>query len=251
MPELSVIIPCHNAAAHLPAAVASIRTQGVPVAEIIVVDDGSTDGTAALAKTLGAGVRVLRQTNAGPAAARNAGIRAARGAAIAFLDADDLWAPGWLATALPVLHATPATRMVLGHMQPFHDEAACDEAAGRRVLHGPPFFLFVFGCGVYRRRVFDEVGPIDETMRVSEDTDWFFRAWEGEVPMTRLDRVAVLYRRHPDSLTHALSLQEKGFLRVLKKSLDRRRVAPGRAAAAMPGLGAGFVAEPPAATPAP
>lgn len=239
MPEVTVIIPCYNAAAHLSAAVDSIRAQACPVKEILIVDDGSTDGTAELAATLGPGIRVLKQANSGPAAARNAGVRAAATDLITFLDADDFWEQGWLAEALTTFERHPETRMVLGHMHPFHDTED-----GLRVHHKGPFFLFVFGCGIYRRQVFDEVGLIDESMRLSEDTDWFFRAWERQVSMIRLDRLAVHYRRHARSMTHELNCKDKGFLNVLKKSLDRRRVSADQTAPELPGLSAGFLHEP-------
>jgi glycosyltransferase involved in cell wall biosynthesis len=90
--DISVIIPTYNNAAYLPAAVASVRAQAMAVREIIIVDDGSQDGTEAVIPTLGE-VRYLRQANAGPAAARNRGLAMAEGEWVAFLDADDTWTP--------------------------------------------------------------------------------------------------------------------------------------------------------------
>ena len=108
-PLVSVITPVWNAAATLAETVASVRAQSMPDWEMILVDDGSTDGARALAEALAAAEPRLRvlgwAENRGPAAARNAGIRAARGRYIAFLDADDLWRPDKLALQLAAMQA--------------------------------------------------------------------------------------------------------------------------------------------------
>ena len=100
-PRIAVVIPAFEAAATIAAAVASARDQTVAPAEIVVVDDGSTDQTAANAAA--AGARVLRQANAGPGAARNAGIRATAGEFVAFLDADDTFVLDKLALQVAAL----------------------------------------------------------------------------------------------------------------------------------------------------
>src|SRR5437764_381326 len=104
---ISVVIPCFNAAAFLEGAVRSIFAQETPGTEILIVEDASTDGSADVAAALAgryAGVRLLRQPgNAGPAAARNLGLRQASGRYVCFLDADDEYAPGFFAGVLPLL----------------------------------------------------------------------------------------------------------------------------------------------------
>jgi len=95
-PAISVVIPAYNAEAFVARAIESVLAQTLPVAEIVVVDDGSRDATADIAERLGGSIRVLRQSNSGPAAARNHGVRAARSEWIAFLDADDAWLPSKL-----------------------------------------------------------------------------------------------------------------------------------------------------------
>jgi len=91
--DVSVIVPAYNAQATLAAALRSALQQSVPPLEVVVVDDGSADGTAAVAEAFGPKVRLIRQANGGPGSARNTGIRAARGAWIGLLDADDIWLP--------------------------------------------------------------------------------------------------------------------------------------------------------------
>jgi glycosyltransferase involved in cell wall biosynthesis len=102
-PLVSVIVPAFDCADFLADAVGSVRAQGQPDLEIIVVDDGSRDGTPAVIRSLGGGIRSLRQPNQGPASARNAGLAQARGRFIAFIDADDLWAPTKIGAQLEAL----------------------------------------------------------------------------------------------------------------------------------------------------
>lgn len=91
--SVAAVVPAYNSAQFLPGAIASIRQQTAAIDEIIVVDDGSTDDTAAVVRRLGSDIRYIRQDNSGPSAARNAGIEAARSHWIALLDADDTWVP--------------------------------------------------------------------------------------------------------------------------------------------------------------
>src|SRR5262245_44893341 len=106
MIDLTVIIPTYNAGAMLGEAVRSVGDPG-PAGEILVVDDGSTDGSVADVTSL-PGVRVLKQSNGGPGAARNRAISEALGTVVAFLDADDLWLPGRTAALLTAARAPAA-----------------------------------------------------------------------------------------------------------------------------------------------
>lgn len=114
-PDISVVIPSYQSAAWLPAAIASVRAQSVPVREIIVVDDGSRDDTPAVAARI-PDIVYLRQDNAGPAAARNSGIARARGAWVAFLDADDTWTQDRLEDQLATLARHPELVLVASDM---------------------------------------------------------------------------------------------------------------------------------------
>jgi len=115
-PGISAIIPAYNSAPFIAQAIASIRAQSHPVDEIIVVDDGSTDDTAGVVRALGTDIHYLYQPNAGPSAARNQGVSAARGELIAFLDADDQWTPTRIAQQLAVFRQHPEVALVAGDM---------------------------------------------------------------------------------------------------------------------------------------
>jgi len=116
MIKVSAIIPVFNGAATLRQAINSVLDQGSCGLELIVVDDGSTDSTPAIIESYGARVQQIRQSNAGPAAARNAGVRSAHGEYLAFLDADDQWLPGMLDSAIVTLDSDPSCVMAYGNL---------------------------------------------------------------------------------------------------------------------------------------
>ena len=113
---ISVVIPAYNSAVFLPDCINSIRQQSVPLHEIIVVDDGSSDNTGAVVKTLGGNIIYIKQENQGPAAARNHGIQQATGDWIAFLDADDQWIPNKIELQLNCLGKHPELQLIAGDM---------------------------------------------------------------------------------------------------------------------------------------
>ena len=108
---VSVVIPVYNRASLVRRAVDSVLQQDTPAAEVIVVDDGSTDGTAPVLASYGGAIRVLRQENQGVSAARNHGVAASGGALIAFLDSDDRWLPGKLSCQAAYMIAHPEVQI--------------------------------------------------------------------------------------------------------------------------------------------
>jgi len=203
-------------------AVQSVLDQKYSPLEIIVVDDGSADGTATVARSLPETVRYLHQTNQGPAAARNRGIEHAQGDLIAFADADDLWPPGKLESQLAVLIKDRGVEIVMGRIQ---------QVLLSGEEFGEPAFSVNLGSAVIRKSVFDRVGLFDETMRYSEDVDWFMRAREAGVAIMTIDAVTLFYRQHEQNMTRGKSTSELNVLKALKRSLDRRRERAGVAAA--------------------
>lgn len=114
--KISAVIPAYNSAKFVNAAVASIHAQTAPVAEIIIVDDGSTDETEAVVRALPGNIVYYKQTNQGPSAARNKGIELATGDWIAFLDADDQWTADKIALQKAILEKYPELVLVAGDM---------------------------------------------------------------------------------------------------------------------------------------
>jgi glycosyltransferase involved in cell wall biosynthesis len=223
-PFVSVITPAYNAAHHLVNAVTSVERQRYEPLEIIVVDDGSTDATPDVIAALGDRVRAFRQDNAGPAAARNRGLAEARGELLAFCDADDAWPDGKLDLQVGRLQQDPELDVVLGRVQYFADGAELpnvhwEDQDAKTLTH------VHLGSGVYRRSVFEEVGPFDATLRFSEDVDWFYRARELGMNIRILPDVTLRYRVHRSNMTRGKRASDFGLTAVLKRSVDRRKAA--------------------------
>ena len=220
LPAVSVVIPCHNARRHLPATLRSVLAQREVTLDVVVVDDGSTDGSAELVEREFPGVRVLRQANQGVSAARNHGIEAARHDWVAFVDADDIWLPGKLAAQFERLRGEPGARMVCTSWivwtsdDPEPDAAALaalrDSAEGRRRAEpGPSGWIYpelLLDCHVWtsatmaERALLRELGGFDTGLRIGEDYDLWLRA-SRVTPILRVDTPYALYRHHPGNVT--------------------------------------------------
>lgn len=221
--SVSVILPVFNGERFLAEAIASIRRQSVRPLEIIIVDDGSTDGTPELIRSLGTDVRSVSQLNAGPAAARNTGIRLAQGEALAFLDADDVWPEdNTLAVLLAHLADEPRPDIVLGRVQSVVTDTNTD---GGEVLRpvAPPHRSSQLGSALLRAEVFRTTGLFDETLQYSEDMDWFMRAMDKGIVIQKIDDVTLLYRLHGQSMTFGRDAHDLSILHVLRTSIARRR----------------------------
>lgn len=215
-PLISVVIPVYNAAHYLAEAVASIAAQDYPNLEIIVVDDGSFDDVEATAAALPVDVRVLRQLNSGPSAARNRGIRDAAGDLIAFLDVDDLWPAGKLTASIEALEENDALDVVTGYGQLV--------GAGRDYVgSADESFPYYIGAALFRKRAFEAIGLFDEELRFGEDTDWFARARESGLSLERLEQTTLLVRRHEDNITRGIGGADTTPLKLVRNALRRRR----------------------------
>ena len=186
-PLVSIIVPCHNAAPWLAQTLESALAQTWPRLEIVVVDDGSTDASRAIAGNFAPrGVRLITQPNRGAAAARNAGLRAAGGDFVQFLDADDLLAPEKTAAQLERLLAVPPRHIASGPWARFHRdpvEALFVTEPTWRDLTGLEFQLLHYEAGwmmlpaawLCPRGLLDEAGPWDERLSLNDDGEYFSR----------------------------------------------------------------------------
>lgn len=224
--RVSVVVPVRDGAAFVAEALESVAAQSRPAEEVIVVDDGSADDSAAIAASFD-GVRVLRQAPAGPAAARNAGVAASSGELIAFLDADDTWTPDKLAYQVGHLEARPhlggvggsqRLRLTPGVPLPYW-AVRRDGTLNERLVAGtaPPSAL------VLRREAWELVGPMDPTLGVGEDTDWLLRASELGVRIEWLEKIVLNRRIHAGNLTRDELAMRRSLAFALKRRLDRRR----------------------------
>jgi glycosyltransferase involved in cell wall biosynthesis len=191
------------------------------VDEIVVVDDGSSDGSGDLARSFGPRVRCVRRAHSGLAATRNAAVREARGDVVAFLDADDLWPRGRLGLLLAALAANPACGIAQGRLQ----RMVPDPPAAGWKLVDESWRAPNVATALIRRDVFARVGPFDEQVAGADDVDWLLRAKEAGVREVQVDAVTLLYRRHDGNMTNDVAADQARLLRVLGRAVARRRAA--------------------------
>ena len=215
--RFTVVIPAYNAARTIGSTIRSVLGQTTQDFEVIIVDDGSTDETVKYASEFETDprVRVLRQSNRGPSAARNAGIAAARGSYVSTLDADDLWLPEYLDVMGAALDSSPQASLA------YTDAWVLDDLTGRvrrtsaMSYQRPPkgtlnprelFFLllewnFIYTSVTVRRSILEGVGGYDESLRTSEDWELWLRIVALGAPVVRPPGLLAIHRDHPRSLT--------------------------------------------------
>jgi glycosyltransferase involved in cell wall biosynthesis len=217
---ISCVIPVFNGEGFLLEAIKSVRSQHGVELEIIVVDDGSTDRSAELARSV-PGVRVVTQSNRGTAAARNYGLRLARGELIAFHDADDIWLPGKLAAQLATLQANPQADYCITMVSHFAVEAGTSVPG-----EGKPMLGRLMPCLLAWRRCFDRVGKLYTGTTGHAEQDWFIRARELGLVEVLVPEVFFHRRIHGKnfSIVHDATLG-KDWLAIARRQLERRRAA--------------------------
>lgn len=221
---VSVIIPAFNAEKYITEAIGSVLAQALRSAEIIVVDDGSTDGTSELVQRHG-NVRLVRQENAGVGAALNHGVRLAQGELVAFLSADDVWLPAKL--ELQFESARQPGQLVFGHMQHFVSPELSAEEAQALVCPPDPMPAFSAGTLLTRRDTFTTVGPFNESFAVGEFMDWYSRATDLGLRALMLEQVVSRRRVHAHNHS-TTTLREKSYAPVLRAIIARRRAGASR-----------------------
>ncbi len=222
---VSVVIPVFNGERFLAAAIESVLGQTYRPVEVIVVDDGSTDASVAVARAF-EGVRVIEQAHAGPGAARNRGVAAATGELLAFLDADDLMPPDKLALQVGHLRAHPDVGCVLGR-QELVIEPGTEKPLWAERGEAPLMSMVVPAA------LFDTVGGFDTAYFHGEDADWLLRARQHATVAT-LDSVVLHRRIHRDNLSNDTDALRRGTFRVLRDHMRRRRAQADRATKARP-----------------
>ncbi len=232
MPAVSVIVPTYNRRHTIGASVDSLLAQEGVDLEVVVVDDGSTDGTPALlAGMRDPRVRVVERPHAGIAATRNAGIAAARAPLIAFHDSDDLALPGRLAVPLDYLRAHPEVDLVIqnGRMLPPEDQPDAPEepwiapAVAQALAARPVGLAEVFRWNLgqlqgmcFTRRCLDATGPLDTSLRILDDLDLVLRV-TLHFAAVFLDVPAFAYRRHAGGVARDRATIREEAIRVAEK----------------------------------
>ncbi len=219
--RVSVVIPVRDGERYLGAAIESVLAQSHAPHEVVVVDDGSTDGSAAVGRAFGAPVIVVSQPAEGVSAAVNRGAEEATGELLAFLDADDLWPAGKLERQVAVLGERPDLGAVFGHAEHFAD----DRSAVRDGIQP----AYTRGTMLIRRAAFEAAGPFSVEWRLGEFVEWYARALDRGLRSLMLPEVALLRRVHDSNTGVKLRDDRVEYTRMLKSVLDRRRAEQGPA----------------------
>ncbi|PZW36956.1 glycosyl transferase family 2 [Humitalea rosea] len=224
--RISVLMPCRNAAPYLPDALGSVLQQQPPPFEVIAVDDGSTDATPTILAGFAPRVTLLRQPHRGVAAALNAAAGRARGEALAFLDADDLWLPGKLAAQQAALLAGPGLDGVFGHMRNFlsPDLPAAESAALARSVPLAPRPGLVKSTLLLRSAALQRLGGFDEARQAADFLAWYAAAQSRGFRWAMLPELVCLRRIHAGNMSRReRPRQHADYLLTMKSFLDARR----------------------------
>ncbi len=221
--SVSVIVPAYNAGLFLADALHSVLMQDRVPNEIIVVNDGSTDDTEDVLIEFGAKVICVSQTNQGIGAARNAGLGAAHGDIIAFLDADDLWPSHSLSCRLDKLLESPGIGLAYGAVEQFVSPHL--ETSVAASLFCPPGQLLAPHAGgcLIRRELFDRVGLYRTDIIVGETIDWILRARDCGESFGVVNETVMHRRIHGSNTVLQNQDQRTDYLKILRQTLDRRR----------------------------
>ena len=228
MPGVSVIIPAHNAEKFLGEALDSVFAQGIDSPEVVVVDDGSTDKTADVARSYGRGVLTLTQSRSGSGKARNTGLAATTGELVAFLDADDVWVIEKSSLQIPLLEGDPALGLVFSDMLSFDQNGPAARTYfqqrgfdGRCALSS--IFLYDMistPTVVMRRSCLADVGSFNESLAIGQDTDLWFRV-ALRFPFAVVPRPLVMRRFHSGNTTRDSRLLARCVVEIWGRYVDR------------------------------
>jgi glycosyltransferase involved in cell wall biosynthesis len=218
---VSVVIPAYNRENYVAEAIRSALGQTYPVGEIIVVDDGSTDGTGDIARSFGGLVRCQTQGHLGISRARNAGIAAAQGEFIALLDSDDLWLPQKLERQVRHLEAHPETEMVFGQMQAFISPEL--EATYGRKIDTSIVPVANASTVLLRKKTFARIGSFHHEKDGAEFIDWYSRAQDLGVTSFILPELVTRRRIHLNHSVRNRVRSHSSYAQVLKSILEYRR----------------------------
>ncbi|MGE0666723.1 MAG: glycosyltransferase family 2 protein [Sphingomonadales bacterium] len=222
---VSCILPVYNGADYLEEAVASVEAQSWGPVEILVVDDGSTDGTPDLIARLGTRVRAFRQENAGAAAARNLGLAHASGSFIGFHDADDLWLPQKIAVQMARFEARAELDLCICRAENWWIAELSHEAeaAGLALTEGR---TGAFPTVLARRSLFERTGPLDNRLRHLDMTEWLLRVADVGAVSEMIDEPLVRRRIHfSNTSRHRGDSEARERMIIAQNRISRRKLS--------------------------
>ena len=222
--DISVIIPVYNGGKYLAEAIESVLAQTLKPAEIIVVDDGSTDDSKEIARKYLPKVRTISQENKGAGAARNTGIQVAKGSFLAFLDADDLWTGQKSVIQYSFLEEHPETDLVFGKVEQFisPEFPAVYQGNLRKEMEIMPGYAS--GALLIEREKFLRVGLFNEQLEIGEFIDWFSRAKGLGLTHHAMDDIVLKRRIHGLNMGIYKRGHLKDYTALLREAIARKRI---------------------------
>jgi glycosyltransferase involved in cell wall biosynthesis len=223
--DVTIVVPVYNGARYLRAALDSVLTQDPAPREVVVVDDGSTDDTAAVMSEYADRIVAVHRPHAGYSPALNTGIEAATSTWVSFVDADDEWTPTSMADRWAAIDADPAVELVAGRTVQFLSPELPPEVADRYVFDDAPSRGHVLGATIVRRSTLHAVGRLDDSHGLTAAIDWMSRAMVAGVPTVEIDAVVLRRRIHGTnvSITTDHDARLKGLRDVVRAHHARRR----------------------------
>jgi glycosyltransferase involved in cell wall biosynthesis len=222
-PIVTAAIPVRNGDAYLAEAIESVLGQTRPCDQLIVVDNGSSDRSAEIARGYAPAVTLVSEPRVGIGAARNAALHAAKGSHVAFLDADDLWEPAKTSLQLAALAADPNLEIVFGHVRQFVSPDLDPENADSLSVPTEPQPGLYIGAMLATRTAIEAIGPWPEDVKVSDGLTFMLRMGELGIGNAMLGEVVTRRRVHGANHSIQNRSERAEFARMLKESLDRRR----------------------------
>jgi glycosyltransferase involved in cell wall biosynthesis len=222
-PVVGVVIPARNGERYLAQAIESVLEQTYQVLDLVVVDDGSTDGTRDVARRFAPDVRCLSGPHCGLGAARNAGVDAVRGDVVAFLDQDDVWVPTKLELQVAALERAPTLDLVFGHVCEFLSPDLEPGVAERLRCRPEPRPAALPGTMLATRSAISRVGPFSTRWVSNDFMAWLLLAREFALKELMLAEHVLFRRLHGANFSHRTDVTHAEYLLVLKEALVRRR----------------------------
>jgi len=222
--SVAVVIPVHNGERYLGEAVESALSQTLAPANIIVVDDGSEDGTPDVVRRFRPRVDYIRQDRSGAGSARNRGVAMTTGELVAFLDADDVWLLDKLQRQMEALPHDESAAMVFGSVVQFPSPDLDERSRAALHFNSDPMPGPCASTLLIRRRDFMRAGWFDPKLALGDFVEWYSRARDTDIGEVKLNAVVCRRRLHQNNMSRRLRPAWSDYAKVLKGILDRRRL---------------------------
>jgi len=223
--SFSVIVPVYNGQKYLRETLESLVNQDYNSFEIIAVDDGSNDSSAEIIQSFDS-IKYVHQENQGNAVARNRGIELSTGDIIALIDQDDVWVQEKLSTFGEYFTSHPEIDFATANARMFLSDGVEVPVWCRNDVLNQELVDYTPGSIVFRRRLFDRIGPFDQSLVSGHDTDWVLRVKDSNTPMAVLPDVLLLKRVHEANQSSEVTRMHSELLEVFRRSINRNKGNP-------------------------